>query len=199
VRRHLLALKAEALLGFHLVTRHRAPRLAALLGLGLVVAAAVAHPEGSGDRSVLLAGATLAVVGASRLLANGPALAAARMVAAAWWLVPVGRVLGVLSAVVPFVLGLCTLASGAPGATGVWPLMRITALYCTAVMACTMAITPTLGASASAALGLLAVWLGGGTPGDPLLLLAWTLIGIGVAAWQLSIPLGGRSSARPAP
>lgn len=156
----LISLKAEALLGLHLVTRHRAPRLAAVLGLALVAAAAVSRSGDTGGRSVLLIGSTLAAVGASRLLAQGPALAAARMVAARWWVVPIGRMAGALCAVVPVALGIAALILGSRGEGGLWRIGWVTAGYAAALIACTMAAAPTLGASPAATLAFLAVWLG---------------------------------------
>jgi hypothetical protein len=160
----LLALKAEALLGLQLVTRHRAPRLAAVLGLGLVAGAAVSPSGQTSGRSVLLIGSTLAVVGASRLTAIGPALAAARIVAARWWVVPVGRLAGALCAVVPFALGVAALMVGPHGEAGLGRIAWVTSGYAVALIACTMAMTPILGASVAATLAFLAVWLGGAPP-----------------------------------
>jgi len=70
---NLLAAKAEVVFGLQLVTRHRAPRLAALLGLGVAALAAVSAPSPERTaRVVLLVGGTLAAVAASRLLSPGP-------------------------------------------------------------------------------------------------------------------------------
>jgi hypothetical protein len=156
----LLALKAEALLGLQLVTRHRAPRLTAVLGLALMTGAALLPSGQTSNRSVLLVGSTLAVVGASRLLAGGPALAAARMVAARWWLVPVGRLLGALCAVVPFALGAAALMVGPHGGSGLGRMAWVTCGYAVALIACTMALASMLGASAAATSACFAVWLG---------------------------------------
>jgi hypothetical protein len=229
----LLALKAEALLGLQLVTRHRAPRLTAILGLALVAGAAVLPSGQTSNGSVLLVGSTLAVIGASRLLAGGPALAAARMVAARWWVVPVGRLAGALCAVVPFALGVAALMVGPHGGTGLGRIAWATCGYAAALIACTMAMASFFGASAAATFAFLAVWLGvappsavsealeswpvlqraavwmwnalplpwralrwlaGGPPADPLLVIAWTLIGVTLAGWRLSFPSRGRAS-----
>ncbi len=204
-----------------------------MLGLALVAGAAASRPGDTTGRAVVLIGATLAVVGASRLLASGPALAAARMVTARWWLVPVGRLAGALCAVVPFSLGVATVMVGMHGGAGLWRITAITGVYATTLIACTMAIAPSIGASAAATLSFFAVWLGGVSPSavlgllapwpvvqraavwlwnvlplpwralrwlaggplaDPLLLIAWAAIGVGLAAWQLSTPSGERSS-----
>jgi hypothetical protein len=229
----LLALKAEALLGLQLVTRHRAPRLTAIVGLALVAGAAVLPSGQTSSRSVLLVGSTLAVVGASRLLAGGPALASARMVAARWWVVPVGRLVGALCAVVPFALGVAALMVGPQGGAGLGRIAWVTCGYAVSLIACTMALAPILGASAAATFAFFAVWLGvvppsavsealgswpllqraavwiwnvlplpwralrwlaGGPAADPLLAIAWTVIGVALAGWRLSVPSRGRAS-----
>src|SRR3990172_2448329 len=70
---NLLAAKAEVVFGLQLVTRHRAPRLAALLGLGVAALAAVSAPSPERTaRVVLLVGGTLAAVAAPRLPSPGP-------------------------------------------------------------------------------------------------------------------------------
>jgi hypothetical protein len=220
-----LALKAEALLGLHLVTRHRAPRLAAVLGLALVATAAASGSGHSPARPVLLIASTVAVVAASRLLAGGPALAAARMVAARWWVVPVGRLAGALCAVAPFTLGMAAMLAGSHGDAGPWRLAWVAGAYAAVLIACTMAMASRLGASAAATLGCFGVWLGGVPPSalsamlapwplarqgalwswgvlplpwralrwlaggpatDPLLLMAWLVMGVTLAGWRLS-------------
>lgn len=188
-----LALKAEALLGLHLVTRHRAPRLAAALGLALGAASAASGSGATGARSVLLIASTVAVVGASRLLAPGPALAAARMVAARWWVVPVGRLAGALSAVGPFALGIAGLVLG-PHQSGFWRVAWIAGGYAVVLMACTMALVPGLGASAAATLAFVMVWLGGVPPSAvSAVLQPWPVVqGFGVWVWDL-LPLPWRA------
>ncbi len=69
----LLAVKAEVVLGLQLVSRHRAPRLAALLALGVAGLTASADPSPERvARVALFVAATLAAVSASRLLSPGP-------------------------------------------------------------------------------------------------------------------------------
>lgn len=188
-----LALKAEALLGLHLVTRHRAPRLAAVLGLALLAAAAVSG-SGSDAGSVLLIGSTLAVVGASRLLAPGPALAGARMAAARWWVAPVGRLAGALCAVVPFAVGIAALVMRPHGEADLWRVAWVTGAYAVVLIACTMAMVPSLGASLAATLGFVAVWLGGVPPSAVSAVLGpWPLLERGaVWVWSL-LPLPWRA------
>jgi len=225
----LLAAKAEVVFGVQLVTRHRAPRLAALLGLGIAALAAASEPSPERvARVVLLIAGTLAAVSASRLLSPGPALAAARIVVAPWWLVPTGRLAGALCVVAPVTagMGLALATASSQGAPVLGPV-AVALAYSACVAACTMAVAPWWGASAAASVGFLGVWFGVAPPsamaalfagwlpfqrvviwlwnvlplpwratrwfasggwGDPLLLAAWTLIGLGVAAMHLAGP-----------
>jgi hypothetical protein len=162
----LLAAKAEVVFGLQLVTRHRAPRLAALLGLsiGALAAASAPSPERVA-RVVLLMAGTLAAVAASRLLSPGPALAAARMVVAAWWLVPLGRLAGVLCVVGPITLGTgLALASASPQGAPILGPTAVALAFAACVSSCTMALAPWWGASAAASVGFLGVWFGGVPP-----------------------------------
>ena len=226
---NLLAAKAEVVFGLQLVTRHRAPRLAALLGLGVAALAAVSAPSPERTaRVVLLVGGTLAAVAASRLLSPGPALAAARMVVAPWWLVPTGRLVGVLCVVGPLTVGVgLALASASPQGAPILAPTAVAVGFAVCVASCTMAMASWWGASAAASVGFLAVWFGGVPPSvvgallagwlplqrivtwlwnvlplpwraarwlasggweDGLLLGAWTLLGLGVAAMHLAGP-----------
>ncbi len=225
---NLLAAKGELVFAVQLVTRHRAPRLAALLGLGVAALAAASEPSPDRvARVVLLVAGMLAAVSASRLLSPGPALAAARMVVAPWWLVPIGRLTGALCVLGPVTVGLTVvLAAASPQGARVLAPAAVALVYAVCVGACTMAIAPFWGASAAASVGFLGVWFGVAPPsamaslfagwlplqrvviwlwnvlplpwrairwldsaglGDPLVLTAWTLIGLGVA----SLPLAG--------
>jgi len=161
-----LAAKAEVLFGVQLVTRHRAPRLAALLGLSIAALAAASGPSPERvARVVLLMAGTLAVVAASRLLSPGPALAAARMVVAPWWLVPTGRLAGVLCVAGPITLGVdLALASASPQATPILGPTAVALAFAASVASCTMAVAPWWGASAAASVGFLGVWFGGVPP-----------------------------------
>ena len=189
-----LALKAEAVLGLQLVTRHRAPRLAAGLGLALAATAAVSRSGPPGAGLVLLIGSTVAVVGGSRLLAGGAAWGAARMVAARWWVVPMGRLVGALTAVAPFALGVAAAMAGSHGETGLWRMAWVTCVYSAVLVACTMALSPSLGASAAATLGCAVVWLGGVPPSALSALLApWPLARQGAMwVWHV-LPLPWRA------
>lgn len=162
------ALKAEVMLGLLLVLRHRAFRLTGFLVL--VIAAFAAF--GLGDRGAthaislaLLTGGSLIAVAGSRLLAPGPALAGARLVAAAWWLVPAGRLTGALLVVMPVALA-THLAVSAP-VSNLVDLVRVTlvaAAYVGALGAFTAVLAPLMGASAAASCGFLAAWMGGVPP-----------------------------------
>lgn len=222
-----LTAKAEVVFGVQLVTRHRAPRLAALLALGIAGLAAASEPSPERvARVVLLVAGMLAVVAASRLLSPGPALAAARMVVAPWWLVPTGRLVGALCVVGPMTVGMALgLASASPQGAPVLGPVAVALAYAVCVAACTMAVAPFWGASAAASVGFLGVWFGAAPPSalaalfagwlplqrvviwlwnvlplpwrasrwlasggwaDLLLLGAWTLMGLGVAAMHLA-------------
>ncbi|GBD31343.1 hypothetical protein HRbin33_00295 [bacterium HR33] len=161
----LLRLKAEIVLAVQLVSRHRAVRLAATLLLLMTVAIASSAPAGGrvgGAQGVILlmAGMVAAVAG-SRLLAPGGALTALRMAAARWWIAPAGRILGAGIVVYPLVL-VPIVVLIAPRASAPVILMAIAtaALYTACVIACVAALTPATGASAAAALGFFAAWIG---------------------------------------
>ena len=164
-----LAFKAEVVLGFQLVSRHRAPRLAAVMGASLVALLLTGDATGptlqDGRRALLLIAGTLASVAASRLLARGGPLAAFRQTAAPWPLAPAGRLAGGMLLVAPLVLASGIALVGRQG--GAFQAFRSTAvaiLSAAAVAAAVMALTPFLGASASAALGLVAALAGGALP-----------------------------------
>jgi len=169
-----LAVKAEVLFGLALVTRHRAPRLAALLALAIVATAATTEPgPGAVGNAVLLIGAILAAIAASRLISPGPAFAAARMTVSDWWVAPAGRLLGALIAVLPvcLVAGLA-LAAVAAGHVAMARLMAVVTVYAATMAACTMAASAFMGASAAATLGFLAAFFGVAPPSEMAALLA---------------------------
>lgn len=161
-RATVLAFKAEVVLAIQLVTRHRAPRLAALLALVVVVMLARETTAAAAPTLLLVAG-SLAVAGASRLLAPGPALGAARRAPAPWWMVPCGRLVGLFLLVgAGVVVAGAILYSGEP-ARGMRALVVSTG-FGTAVGAVTLALAPRVGASAAATLTFLPVWFGGLPP-----------------------------------
>ena len=75
-----------------------------------------------------------------------------------------------------------------------WPLAWVTGVYSAVLIACTVAMTPGLGASAAATLGCSAVWLGGLPPAALSAMLApWPLARqAAVWAWYL-LPLPWRA------
>ncbi len=159
-----LAFKAEVVMGAHLVMRHRAPRIALLLSLLFLVLLLIreqfARAPVDRDGVVLLIAGTLAAVTGSRPLAPGAAVADAWRVAAQWWLVPLGRLVGVQIVVLPIVaIATLVFGSGAFGSDGI-RLMLVASFYAGAVAALIMAITPRVGASAAALLGVVVGWLG---------------------------------------
>ena len=159
----LRALKADIVLGAQLVSRHRSPRLAAVLVLALLVAAGGYHPAPNSARvpMAVVAVGVLAAVAASRLFAPGGALAANRAAAARWWVAPVGRLTGALLLVLP--LGLAGTAFLVLPGAGLAHLIRVSIgllVYVTALAAGTAAITPLVGSSPAAVIGLASAWFG---------------------------------------
>jgi len=192
-----LAAKAEVVLGLQLVTRHRTVRLAALLAVGITATVAASAPSVDRVTQVMLwIGGTLAALAGSRLLASGPALAAARMVVAPWWLPPLGRLVGALCAIVPATLGAgVAMLAASHGAAPVARLAGVVTVYTAAVAAVVMALAPLLGATGAASLGVLTVWLGGAFPSTvAALLAAWPGLGraVGWAWWLLPPPWRAR-------
>ncbi len=191
-----LAVKAEVLFGLALVTRHRAPRLAALLALAIVATAAATEPTPRAiANAVLLIGAILAAIAASRLISPGPAFGAARMTVSPWWVAPAGRLLGALVAVLPVclvaALGLAALGAGH---VGMARLMAVASVYATTMAACTMAASAFMGASAAATLGFLAAFFGVAPPSEMAAVLAgWPPVQhVVVWLWNL-LPLPWRA------
>lgn len=194
---NLLATKAELVFAVQVATRHRAPRLAAMLGLGLAALAAASQPPPDRiARVVLLVAGMLAAVCSSRLLAPGPALAAGRMVVAPWWLVPVGRLTGAFCVLGPLTVALAlALASASPHATSVFAPTGVALVYAVCVGACTMATAPFWGASAAASLGFLGVWVGTAPPSAMAAVFAGWVPLQGVVIWLWNVlPLPWRAS-----
>ena len=164
----LLGAKAEMVVGVFLVARHRTVRLACVLALTMVVLSLVQNlgrtPRAYQPGTVFLIAGTLAAVAGSRLLAPGGALAASRQVAALFWLVPFGRLTGALLVVLPVV----TVAAFFVGTaeSGHFQLILAAAIYAAAVASGVLALAPATGASAAAAAGFVAVWVGSVHPFD---------------------------------
>ncbi|MFQ6047272.1 MAG: hypothetical protein ACE5PT_13110 [Gemmatimonadales bacterium] len=158
-----MALKAEVVIGVLLTVRHRTVRLAGFLAGALLLLGSFAESAVSrGLELVLVISGTVAAVAASRLLAPGEALAAARRAGADWWVSATGRLAGVWLLILPAAwVAALILAEGMNEAIRVaW----VAAVYGGAVGAVTLALTPFMGATGAAALGLLGVWLGGLPP-----------------------------------
>ncbi len=161
----LLRFKAEIVLGVQLVSRHRAVRLAATLLLLMTVAIASSVPAGGrvgGTHAlILLMAGMLSAVAGSRLLAPGGALTALRMAAARWWMAPLGRTIGAGVVVYPLVL-VPVVVLIAPHASAPLMLKAIATvtLYTVCTITCVAALTPGTGASAAAAIGFFAAWIG---------------------------------------
>ena len=192
----LLAAKAEVILGLQLVTRHRTVRLAAWLAVGVTAATAASAPSVDRVAHVMLwIGGTLAALAGSRLLASGPALAAARIVVAPWWLPPAGRLLGALCAAVPAMLGAgVALLAASHGAAPVARMAGVTTVYAGALAAEVMALAPQVGATGAAGFGILAVWLGAASPPTVAELLAgWPVVAHLVAWAWAALPLPWRA------
>jgi hypothetical protein len=159
----LLAFKAEIVLAIQLITRHRAPRLAAVLAfsaVALLVAEgrAVAAGEARRHTIIFIAGAVSAVA-ASRLLAKGPAWASVRRSASHPLVVPAGRLTGFLLLALP-AAGAAALSLLALRDEQAPRLVVSLPLYCLAIGAVVMSVTPVLGASAAACAGVALAFLG---------------------------------------
>jgi len=193
----MLAFKAEVVLAFQLITRHRAPRLAMLLAGTVVVLLLAEGASGSLEgrrRTVALIGGALSAVFASRLVAHGGPLSSIRRTAAPAWLVVAGRLAGLL-----LLTGASLFTASAIAVAGKWGVseaLKLTGaltVYCAAVGALVMAGTPLAGASAAASLGLLASLVGNALPSQiGALLAAWPPVrGAAVLGWN-ALPLAWR-------
>lgn len=162
----LLAAKAEMVLGALLVLRHRTVRIVGLFALTMVWSVSLrSHttmsPHDNSSVALLAVGA-LATVAGSRLLAPGAALGASRRVAAEWWLVPVGRLMGAVMVLMPAVF-IAVLAVAQTG-VGSAALCLGATVYVATLVSVTQALAPIVGASVAAGLGFLGVGLGALTP-----------------------------------
>lgn len=164
-----LALKAELVFAVQLVVRHRTPRLAAvfaLLTVALLTWYDATDPNAASHHgALLLIAGSLAAVSGSRLLAPGGSLEAARRVAANWWVVPTGRLAGVLLTSAPLIaVAIVALRGVDAGQLAFARLAAAAVLLAASIAAVTLSITPLVGSSASAALGFSASWFGGIPP-----------------------------------
>ncbi len=104
--------------------------------------------------------ATVAAVAGSRVLTQGAALGAARHAPCAAWLVVAGRFAGVIVIVVPTVVILgAVLLAGLPS-PDVVSRIGLAVLAASAAVGVAMAVTPSWGASAGSAAGLMVAWAG---------------------------------------
>jgi hypothetical protein len=195
-----LAFKAEAVLGFRLVARHRAPRLAVLMAVCLVVL--LGTEDGSQvtlemtRRAILLIGGILTAVGGSRLFAHGGPVAAFRQTASPRLLAPAGRLSGSLLFVTPLLLATAIGLTGARwGILEAFRSAGMATLYGAALAAVVMAGTPLIGASGSAALGLVATVAGAALPSQVRAVLqGWPIARVLlVACWEV-LPLPWRAA-----
>jgi len=190
-----LEFKSEVVLAAQLVMRHRAPRLAALLVLSVICLALVrTDGDAGGSRIALLNGGVVAAVAASRPLAPGPALACAYRVAASWWLVPAGRLVGTLIVTLPIAGASALVLTQEATSPATLPLGLVTVVYAAALASLILAVTPILGSSFAAALGFLTAWFGTAPPSAVhIALQKWPAIqGAGVLVWN-ALPLNWRA------
>lgn len=150
----MMRFKAEVVLAVLLAVRHRTVGLAGLLAVVTVLAA-----HGQAGTTLVVAG-SLAAVAASRILARGPALTAARWSAAPAWFAPVGRLVGIWVLVLPVIVAVSVAFPASDGGPSGLRLGMVAGVYTAAVAAVTAGLTPFAGATAAGAAGLLAVWLG---------------------------------------
>lgn len=190
-----LTLKAEVVLGGLLVGRDRTFRLSLILVLALLLLAGASAGGVASTHTLLVAAGTLGAVAGARLLAPGPALESVRRAAAVWWVPPVGHLAGSALFLAP-VVGAAVLALVRPAENWVGAA-RCGVLawgYGLTWASCSLALAPILGASPAAALGVLAVWLGGMPPSavHELLRGAAVLQSPAVLLWNV-LPLGWRA------
>jgi hypothetical protein len=165
-----MPLKAEVILGLLIVIRHRAVRLTGLLVLALVVFAVIgidAVENAKVYRTILVVGGSLVAVATSRLFAPGPVLLT-------------GALLVVVSALAITVF---TLAVPSQHPVDLLRIGVISVLYVGALGAGTAALTPMIGASASAVCGFIAAWLGGMPPSVVATALAEWSVAQRLAVW----------------
>jgi hypothetical protein len=189
--------KAEVVLGMLLVARHRSGRLVAVFAVTLL-ALGLLDPGSGVTRSLhvlLLIGGSLGAVAGSRLLAPGPALLAARRVAARWWVAPAGRLLGALVLVAPLLALGAAIQKPPGGMVAVVRLAAIALVQAAALVGLVAGLAPLTGATTAGTLGLVAAWLGGVPPsGIGELLGSWTYARrVAVLLWNV-LPLGWRAA-----
>jgi len=181
-------------LAWQLITRHRAPRLALVLVATLVALLKVERDPltlAARQHGLVLIAGILSSIAASRLTSRGAALGSIRRVSSAWWVPTMGRLCGALCFVLlPVVLAAGILLPVSSLFSELPPLLAITLPYLAVMSSLVMALTPMVGASAGATVGLL-VNVGGAFPPSHLsaLLERWPHLEVGVVSVWKSLPL----------
>src|SRR6185503_2633930 len=148
----------------------------------LVACLTLVTPAGF-QRTLLLSAGVLGAVAGSRLLARGGALGAARR-AATWSVVPaVGRMAGALILIGPVLLLVCL--GRTPEDQRVGAALLVSLLFGAVQVTLAMALSPAVGASAAAAVGLLAAFADGAGPRDGWVLAACLVGGLWAAAFAM--------------
>lgn len=187
----ILAFKAEVVLGFLLVSRHRAPRAIAVLGIVLALAVGAApRPAPESHVAWLSIAGVVAAVLCSRLLARGATLESVRQAVVDPKLAVTGRFLGGMLLVVPLVVGVGLVIGKGGGPGDFAEAVR----YAVAIGAVTACVTAVAGASGAAIGGLTVVLVGaalasGRYPGvDPRIELLWNALPISMTStWGDSV------------
>lgn len=194
----LLAIKAQAVFAVLVTVRHRTVRLALVLSGVVMVSDAIQRRAGSAPAvgTLFVVAGWLAAVAASRLLAPGAALEAAWRSSGRWWLAPAGRLVGLLTLVVPVTWAAAILLATEWGAWA--PLLSAcagAALYAAALGAFVLALPPAVGATAAGALGVTLAVFGMVPPSEVARLTdAWPLVQRPVVLLWNWLPLGWRAT-----
>lgn len=166
-----LILKAEAAFAVQLVTRHRTPRLAAVLVTAVVIVAAkAALPEVEGGLTAgdLVLGLVVvqgALVGSR--LSTPAALAAARAAGAPASAVVIGRLAGATAVVSPVLLVQATVAVPLTSLGGVLAIAMVLAVSSAAAsMAVSRWLGATLGGFLAGIIGIVGLWVLGAWPSE---------------------------------
>ena len=163
MRSWALVFKAEMVLGFQLVSRHRAPRFAGVLSVFFLVAVVAGRPFGVGVAwpwMALPVAGTFAAVAGSRLLAHGAALWAARSVCEVPAVAVAGRFAGGMVVIAPVAAAMVTVVAGPFQSSEPAIQVGFAVLFAAAMAGVTMAVTPVLGASVASVVGVMTAWAG---------------------------------------
>lgn len=163
MRRWALVFKAEMVLGFQLVSRHRAPRFAGVLSVLFLVAVVAGRPFDVGMVSSWMAlpiAGTFSAVAGSRLLAHGAALWAARSVCEVPAIAVAGRFAGGMVMVAPVAAVIAMVVSGPSHSSEPAVQIGFAVLFAAVTAGVAMAVTPALGASVASMVGITTAWVG---------------------------------------